>query len=52
MNKRTAELCRIYKGYKKEKYQNNSYLQKTIKRSRHNPGVGMMAQRMNAAALG
>jgi len=51
MNKRTAELCRIYKGYLKEKYRNNSWMGKQAKRSRHNPGVGIMAQAMNTAAL-
>jgi len=51
MNKRTTELCRIYKGYRKEKYWNNSWMGKQAKMSRHNPGVGMMAQTMNTVAL-
>jgi hypothetical protein len=47
MNKRTAELCQIYKEYRKEKYWNNSWIGKTINRSRHNPEVGMMPQRVH-----
>ena len=52
MNKRTDELCRIYKKKNEGKCWNNKKMGKLYKKSRHNPEVGIMLPGMEEMGMG